>query len=197
MFRLTQREIHLACHLLRTLIFQPLAPLVGRRFEVTRVGDLMLAEDQLSLVNLEGRLKNEAADIELTLAKYEFADLRFEITRAPDDLSVAGAKVLATLIGGSRDTDAEGAAASDTDSDQDRATRVGYMEDLCEEIATGEIELAVRCESERKPLPLAERMRATNGLEVIPADFFPRPFVVSDAYLTNAPTVSVFRNFYL
>lgn len=191
MFGLSKHEIQLARRLLRTLVFQPLPKLMGRHFAVDRVEDFLNAANLLPLHDVEGQLTTTASNVVATLTKYELADLRFALARPPHNLRPAGAKILAPLL-----TEAEDGSEDLAGSDYDREVRIAHLEDLCEETQLGDFELRVLCQS-TAPLRLVERLKATQNWRQLPKGFFPRRFEVSDAYITNAPTLGLFRNFYL
>lgn len=149
--------------------------------DFTRVAERFANPEQ------EAQLTTSIENIEQTLIKYELADLRFSLGRPLKNLGPAGAKVLSSLI-----------ADEDRALDEDKseaAASIGFLEDLVAETEQGAFERVIFCKSSF--LGLEARMKATLHWKQLPPGFFPQEFEITDAYITNAPTINVFRNFYL
>ncbi|MFK8000586.1 MAG: hypothetical protein AB8H86_13380 [Polyangiales bacterium] len=187
-FRLSEQEIRLCRRLLRTLVFQPAATLLGQSFVVERLVDFPRAAGHLMRGRKDAQLATSIENVERTLIKYELADLRFSLGQASQDLAPAGAKVLASLIG-------EDEPDPFRHEESETQARIEFLEDLVSETQQGDFELRVFCTSSF--LGLKARAKATRGWTQLPPGFFPRKFEVTDAYVTNAPSIGMLRNFYL
>lgn len=45
--------------------------------------------------------------------------------------------------------------------------------------------------------PPATRFDSSSAFSRLPPDYLPRDFVITDAFVTNAPSIGLFRRFYL
>ena len=190
MLLMSADEIRLARKLLREFVFKPLPTVVGRRLRVKSVADFGSSADLLPLVDLEGELKTPPGSLQATLIKYGFVDLRFRLTQ-PTRFDPARANVVSHLFG-------EGGIDRSAETKFDREDRIDHLEMMLEEIAEGELEMTVFAEgAQTRTRSVAERRSASRGFTELPADTFPQEFRVTDAYITNAPSIGLLRNFYM
>lgn len=190
---MSAREITLLRRLVRGLEFRYLPDLVGQRFSVPHVDALLASANLLELAGLEGALENDTLDLERTMLGYGFVDLRYRLSRWPAELQTTGSKVAADLL---RDDAFDRA----TESEPDRFERLDHLALLCDEVDEGVRQLRVMADARGlRDLTSRERLRfrMTAGRAAAEGRLFPEDFEVRDAYITNAPTVGLFRNFYL
>ncbi|MGE0786395.1 MAG: hypothetical protein AB7S26_12060 [Sandaracinaceae bacterium] len=191
MFGISAHEIGLTRRLLAGLELRDLSELSGQRFTVRAIDEVAGSGELLSLLGLAGENANDAVFLERTPVGYGFIDLRFRLTSWPAELQRTGSSVVRRLLSdGSLDRGGEG--------DTERTERVRCLEDVCAEIDAGVRELRVMADAEGLPsLTLEERFRINTGRQARGFPLWLRDFVVRDAYITNAPTVSLNRHYYL
>lgn len=184
-----QEEIGLLRRVLGSMVFQPLDGLVGRRLHADRFEDITNTADLLPLYELEGELMTEPSNVRGVLLKYGFVELSFRLTRWPD-VSPARAKRLLSVL---RDEELD----RTNDDPEMQRLRMDWLRDLCDEISANELWMTVFADTTTRPTgSLMHRARATKMFKTVPDGFFPCTFVVTDAYITNAPSVSWMRRFY-
>jgi hypothetical protein len=198
MLGMTHDEIRLTRALLRALVFHTVDDFIGRRFTVERVGDFATSADLLPLVELEGDLTTSERSMLGTLAKYDFVDLKYSLRRGTAGLSTTRASALIGILG---DDSIERAI----ETPDEHGRRIGFLEELLEETSAGTYELTVFADAVFEPgghvaparTGLSKRIRETQHLQHLPSDYLPRDFVITDAFITNAPTLALLRRVYL
>ena len=188
---MTAEEIGLMRYLLDCLEFRELPELVGQRFSAGHPGEILDSGELLELVGLGGAIENDATNLERTLIGYGFVDLKFRLTRWPAELQESGARVVRALLGDpsfSRTTEPEYLARD----------RLGCLDDICAQVDSGIRQLTVMATARGLPdLDVRKRFRINTGREQRGFALFPREFEITDAYVTNAPAVSLNRHFYV
>ena len=183
------RTIRAARAVLRDLVFEVVPGVVGRQIRAGSIADLLIVPSSVA-VGAETALVTGERNVSLTLAKYDLADLQSRVVGVRPPVRRAGPRGLRSLLGES----SEVALAGESD-DRELA---GCLEQIAEDVARDELFLTVMLEvSPRDTRTPSERMRLTNGFKKLPPDYWPRDFEITDAYLTNAPSVGPLRRFYL
>ncbi|MEM9191845.1 MAG: hypothetical protein AAGF12_21920 [Myxococcota bacterium] len=191
MYGMNHEEIGLMRRLLRGLEFRLFAELVGQRFAARSPSELLASSELLELIGLDGILENDAMNLKKTMVGYGFIDLKFRLTNWPATLMQTGADVVRDLVG---DPTSSRAATND---DLERE-RLGWLEHFCEEVDSGVRELTVMATAlGLRSLPQRQRFLINIGREKPSFELFPREFEIIDAYITNAPTISLQRQLYL
>lgn len=191
MLGMSSHEIRIARKLATGLELRELPKLVGQRFDAASVRELEATGELLALVGLAGRFESEHAQLEATLVKYGFVDIRFGLTGWPQQLQRTGTSVVREFLD-------DPSFARQAEDDDTRRERVGCLDDICTEIDEGHRQLRVMADAVDMPeISKKERLRMMQKRSGPNFPLFPREFVVRDAYITNAPTAGIMRHFYL
>ena len=191
MFGMIEREIALTRRILRGLELRELPELIGRKLVARDADELLASDELLALLNLEGHGAHDLMDIERTLVAHRFVDLRFRLTRWPPAEHQTGGSAVRALL-------SEPSFSRGTEDEEACEVRLQILQDVCLEIDVEDWELRVFAKAQGLPeLSLRRRFEINTGRASRDFPLFPLELEIADAYITNAPTAGLGRNFYL
>jgi hypothetical protein len=174
---------HAMFRLARELRYREL-PIIGRRVVIESLDAVEHVLRQLATPWITRDSRWDGCDVVAGLAKYGLLDRWCNVE--PRELEVALRGIPALRANGFQrsEPDPDPAAAA-----HDRAFVAGCLEDLAGDLGPCVLKLFLNDQ-----LPHDIRVR---GLRELPRDYFPRPFIVTDACITNASGIWFCKHFYL
>jgi hypothetical protein len=174
---------HAMFRLARELRYREL-PIIGRRVVIESRDAVEHVLRQLATPWITRDSRWDGCDIVAGLAKYGLLDRWCNVDPRELEGGLRGVPVLRVNGFPRRAPDPDPVVAA-----QDRACAAGCLEDLAEELGPCVLKLFLDDQ-----LPWS--VRAPN-LRELPRDYFPRPFIVTDACITNASGIWFEKHFYL
>ena len=176
----------------RELRYRPL-PIIGQRIVIETLDDVEHVLRQLVTPWITRDSIWDGCKIEAGLAKYGLLDRWCNVEPRQLDGAMAGIPALR----------ANGFARGDPDPDpaieaEARAWAAGCLAELSHSLGPCELKLFLNdgLPGDVRSRGNVERYRAGLAPVLVP-DYFPRPFIVTDACITNAPMIWLGKHFYL
>jgi hypothetical protein len=176
----------------RELRYRPL-PIIGERVVIETLADVEHVLRQLVTPWITGESRWDGCDVTLGLAKYGLLDRSCNVDGRELDGAMRGIAAL-RANGFSR-------GEAEPDPEIEAAVRA-FAADCLVDLAAGlgpcvlKVFLDDGLSTELRFRHNRDRYRAGLRPELLP-DYFPRPFIVRDACITNAPTIWLGKHFYL
>jgi hypothetical protein len=161
-------------------------PIIGQRLVIETLDDVEHVLRQLVTPWITRDSNWDGCDVALGLAKYGLLDRWCNVDARELDGAMPGIAAL-------RENGYAGEADADT-----REPAAGYLVDLATSLGPCVLKLYLHdgLDDELRFRHNFDRYRAGLAPELLP-DYFPRPFIVTDACITNAPLIWLAKHFYL
>ena len=130
MMGMNAEEIRVSRKIIRGLEFDIRSDLIGRSFEAFGFDDLVASDALLGFIGFEGSLVNTRRQLELTLLKYDFVELTYQLTRWESPAPSGRSPQWRELV-------ADPSLGEVAETPEQREGRLEFLKDLCREIDSG------------------------------------------------------------